>query len=159
MTETNSEVSFELFVALKKDPLYSKLIDEIISRESHSIDPEFLGFVKTYKLLSDLIPKDRTIYDLGCASAIQSYYFRDHHKYVGVDLLSKPNERLITPNSIHYKMSISEFFGNHPIDICHFAICNYVPPWHNDNEELVRQNTRHLFVFYPLKRDDTKLVV
>lgn len=34
-----------------------------------------------------------------------------------------------------------------------FAICSYVPPWHDDNEELVRRAFKHLFVFYPTSGD------
>lgn len=30
-----------------------------------------------------------------------------------------------------------------------FAICSYVPPWHNDNQAIVRENFKHLFVYYP----------
>jgi len=114
------------------------------------IEPAFLGFVSTYLLLSFLIPKHFTVIDLGCAYAPQCFYFSDHKQYIGVDL--SVENRFHTDNSIMYIMSISDFIEDYielfDLDTT-FAICNYVPDWRNDNMELVRENFRNVFVFYP----------
>jgi len=40
-----------------------------------------------------------------------------------------------------------------------FAICALVPPWHDDNEKLVRNAFEHLFVYYPHNDDCEKPVI
>ena len=117
------------------------------------IDEEFMGFTEVYEHLSKIIPKKRIIVDLGCAYAPQAVYFRNHKKYIGIDLDSFETPRVNTPNSEHYKMTIREWIEKelpkyNQDDL--FAICSYVPPWHDDNEKLVRDNFRHCFVYYPV---------
>jgi len=47
--------------------------------------------------LAALIPLHFTVVDLGCAYAAQSYYFRRHWKYIGVDGWAK--DRIAAPNT------------------------------------------------------------
>lgn len=119
------------------------------------IDGEFMGFTDIYEHLSKIIPKHRIIVDLGCAYAAQAVYFLEHKKYIGVDLPSFDTPRPITPNAQYDIMTIREWIEKelpkYDKDEL-FAICSYVPPWHDDNERLVRENFRHVFVYYPTGR-------
>ena len=152
MSCIHTKVSVRLYRSLKADPFYSPQIDRVM-REDMEFCPEFLGFVSYYYFLSKVIPRDRVVYDMGCCNACQAYYFRNHHAYVGVDLLVKVEDRIAPPNATHYQMPISKFLETAQIDPVHFAICNYVPPWHDDNELLVRTKFKHMFVYYPESRE------
>jgi len=119
------------------------------------IDGEFLGFTEIYKNLAEIIPKERIIIDLGCAYAPQAVYFTEHKKYIGVDVSDCPKVK--TNNSEYYIMKIQDFIEKELPKIKDenlFAICSYVPPWHGDNEKLVRENFRHCFIYYPDRRDN-----
>jgi hypothetical protein len=114
------------------------------------IGPDFLGFVDIYRNLAEIIPTHYTVVDLGCAYAPQSWYFRAHKKYIGVDLCV--TERFAQGNSEHFKGTIRQFIndGLPLLDLdTSFGICSYVPPWHDDNAALVRAAFRHCFVYYP----------
>lgn len=113
------------------------------------IDGEFMGFTDIYENLAKIIPKQRTVIDLGCAYAPQAVYFQDHQKYIGVDISDCPKVK--TKNSEYYNISIRKFIEEELPKLKDeniFAICSYVPPWHDDNEKLVRENFKHLFVYY-----------
>lgn len=119
------------------------------------IDYEFMGFTETYKALASIIPRHFTVIDFGCAFAPQSFYFKDHRRYIGVDVGSL--DRFHAENTEHYQCSIQEFICNsgmykspHPSEI--FAICNYVP---DDNAAcLVRYTFPNVYTFYPSRGDD-----
>ncbi len=136
-----------------KDSLPLKTqIEKLVEDNSADIEPDFLGFLGTYYYLSHIIPHDRIIYDMGCAYGIQAWFFRNHKKYIGVDVLT--TSFFIQPNAECHTMTIKDFLAQHGIESPHFAICNYVPHWYDDNEKIVRDNFRHLFVFYPEGGDD-----
>lgn len=126
-------------------------IDRVMATDaSCEINPEFLGFVTIYRNLAEVIPRHYTVVDLGCAYAPQSWYFRDHKAYVGVDIMT--DVRFATPNTIHHKSTIGEFIDAEcpQLDLdTTFGICSYVPPWGADNGALTRATFRHCFVFYP----------
>jgi len=113
------------------------------------LDPGFLGFVGIYYNLSKIIPLDRTIYDMGCCHGFQAWFFRHHNKYIGVDLLTLEEDRLETKNSLNIQSSIGEYCKDFIPESPHFAICNYVPPWHDDNEKITKDTFKHVFIFYP----------
>ena len=120
------------------------------------IDGDFLGFTEIYSRLAEIVPKGRIIVDLGCAYAPQAVYFTEHKKYIGVDISDCP--KVNTNNSEYHKMTIKEFVEKELPKIKDenlFAICSYVPPWHDDNEKLVRENFRYCFVYYPDSRDNS----
>ena len=157
MEKDTIAINTELWEQLQSDPTYKKQLNKIMKTELNELNPEFLGFVQFYYYLSLILPKNRTIYDLGCANAPQSYYFKDYKQYIGVDLLTNTNCRIRTPNSTHYKTSIDEYIKKHKIEECHFAFCCYVPPWRNDNEKLVREHFKHIFVYYPMNTLETHI--
>ena len=116
------------------------------------IDGEFMGFTDIYKHLAQIIPKSRIIVDLGCAYAPQAIYFTEHRKYIGVDLPYFKTPRVNTKNSEYCEMSIKEWiekelpkYNKEEL----FAICSYVPPWHDDNQKLCRENFLDMFAYYP----------
>ena len=135
----------ELLDLLPKDQ-----IKEVFSQKHCDIDLEFVGFIEVYKALSQIIPVDFTVVDLGCAYNPQCYYFKDHYKYIAVDLGNL--KRFKMNNCKIYEMSIDNFIHNHisELDLSKtFAICSYVPPWRLDNMKLVREHFKNVFTFYP----------
>ncbi|HDZ38633.1 MAG TPA: hypothetical protein ENH62_10160 [Marinobacter sp.] len=124
--------------------------ERVMSSNLCDIDPEFLGFVDIYKHLSEIIPLDFTVVDLGCAYAPQAFLFEHHRAYIGVDI--SDCQRFKAKNSTHHQMPIIEFLGKHGSCLrkeTTFAICSYVPPWHDDNMKLVREFFINVFTFYP----------
>ena len=127
--------------------LYKKYPDQwqrVIGQDMCDIDGSFLGFVMTYKNLAELIPLDWTVYDFGCAYAPQAYYFRKHHRYVGID--SGVRERFAFENTSHHSVPISEFLSRHATGKKEFAICNFVP---SHEVDLVKEKFKDLFIYYP----------
>lgn len=139
------------------EELMTNLNDEqkhnVFTSERCSIDGEFIGFIEHYHALHNVIPKDWTVIDLGCAYAPQSYYFKDHKAYIGVDSLVDIRHRFYTENTTHIVSTIEEFIQN--IDAMEldlnevFAICSYVPNWEAKNRELVRHHFENVYTFYP----------
>ena len=125
---------------------HQKEMDRIIDENAGELQGDFLGFTDTYKHLAQLIPKDWTIVDLGCAYGFQSYYFRKHEKYIGVNLTDKFFRGIA--NAEFFKMSIKEYLekGHYPNEKV-FAIVNYVPDW--EATELVKEHFQDLFIYYP----------
>lgn len=124
--------------------------DRVFGQDMCDIDTEFLGFTNIYEALSEIIPTHWTIVDLGCAYSPQAWLFRNHKAYFGVDYGVK--ERFIAPNTTHFEGTIREFIERHISDFDQattFAICSYVPPWHDDNMKLARDSFKNVFTYYP----------
>jgi hypothetical protein len=145
-----------LFKGLMSDPHTKKQTLRILDENCCDVSPDCLCTAHMYYHLSKIIPKNRTIFDLGCAEAFQAWFFRNHKAYVGVDILCKIKDRISLPNTRHHMCSIENFIQSHcreEREDPHFAICCYVPPWNQNNEELVREHFDHVFVFYPSPKD------
>lgn len=119
---------------------------------SAELDFTFLGFEDIYKDVLNFAPKDKMIIDLGCGYAAQSYYFREHEKYIGVDACGNSDTVIHTENSEFYFMSIQDFIkdvlpvlGIDPKDV--FAVCSYVPD--KAARELVAGTFPYCRVYYP----------
>lgn len=116
---------------------------------------DFLGFCDTYYHLSMIIPKDWVVIDFGAANNPQSYFFTEHLKYIAVNPISdipEENGMFCPPNCEIYRMTTGEFLKSmdYPKEKV-FAICNYVPNWHDENSrELVRKNFENCYTFYPI---------
>jgi hypothetical protein len=135
-----------LLQALMRDPFYLPQLNAILEAGDGDIQPDFLGFTSTYRHLALMIPLHWTVVDFGCSYAAQSYYFRKHKKYIGVD--GWATTRIAASNTEHRSMTIEaylkhyrEFEGKGPV----FAICNYVPT----STAALRAAYTSLFVFYP----------
>lgn len=132
-----------------------KKLDYVFKKSSTcgaECDSSFLGFENIYRAVKSIVPEYKVIIDLGCCYAFQSWYFRDHKKYIGVDNGIQDKIVLHTKNSKFYFMSIQKFIsevfpklGYEKEDV--FAICSYVP------DEEARRMTREFFpyclVYYP----------
>ena len=124
--------------------------EEVMGQDECELDCEFMGFLDIYKPLSLLIPKDYTIIDFGCNLSAQCFFFANHKKYIGVDTCDL--KRFHADNTEHYFKSIQQFIkedlpklkGN---NLEYYAICSYVPD--ETATELVRQNFKNVFCFYP----------
>lgn len=126
-----------------------------VFKESYSIaaecDHSFLGFEDVYKAVSNFVPEDMIIVDLGCAYAAQAFYFLEYEKYIGVENGLFDDIHFETPNMVFYKESIQEFISklkerNINASKC-FAICSYVPD--KEAEKLVRNTFPKCLVYYP----------
>lgn len=148
---------------ISQHPELQAKLDELLDKAAdcdpdlYGLDPEFLGFLQQYYCLSQCIPKNRVIYDMGCNAAIQSVFFLEHAGYVGLDPVPI-EKRLHTPNSEHLQMCIQDFIhvqenghSRHELKHPNFAICNYVPPWWHGSSIPVRQfdGFDDVFTFYP----------
>ena len=49
------------------------------------LEGDFLCFSAIYGNLSEIIPKDKVVVDLGCNAGLQGYFFKDHKRYIGID--------------------------------------------------------------------------
>ncbi|MDM9643838.1 hypothetical protein, partial [Rhizobium sp. S163] len=117
MTRAALDPAFHL---MPKDQL-SRVFDQ----QDCDIDHEFLGFTNIYLALASIIPVHWTVVDLGCAFAPQALIFKDHARYVGVDMNTK--ERFSAPNTQHHSMPISAFLAKHLAEFDQnttFAICS-----------------------------------
>lgn len=127
----------------------------VLQQERCELEPGFLGFVDKYYALSMIIPKEATVIDFGCYLAAQSYFFKDHRDYIGVDEVTDM-QRFQPPNATHYYGRIQDFFGyDCPVpyqfnNMEYFAICNYV----TDSEacRMVRERFQNVFCFYPFSK-------
>lgn len=129
--------------------------DRVFNQNMCDIDYEFLGFTEIYERLAEIVPKHWTIVDLGCAYAPQAFLFKDHKAYVGVDVFEI--ERFEAPNTTLHQMTIREFLERHLSEFDQdttFAICSYVPPWHDDNMKLARESFKNVFTYYPARDPD-----
>lgn len=121
---------------------------ERVFRESYSaaaeIGPDFMCFEEPYQAAVRVADKDSIILDLGCAYALQAYYFTDCKQYIGVDMPMvrpehplnypniKPETRFHPDNARFYIMEIQQFIQTVlpklKLDMNHvIAVCSAVP--------------------------------
>lgn len=155
--ETNEEVSMYLLSVIPKVE-----IERVFSSDTRAeICGDFLGFVNTYFHLSKIIPKDFIIIDIGCGYNAQSYLFNEFQRVYAVNPLNEISgfhfEYFCAPNCTLFDMTAGEFIEqelpklNLDLKKC-FAICNYVPNWHNEKPmKLVAKTFPNHYVFYPKK--------
>lgn len=115
-----------------------------LSKGSGDIEPGFLGFMGTYKRLAELIPLDWDVYDLGCAYGFQSWFFKHHKRYIGVDY-SLP-VTFNYSNATWIQMDIHEYVKELSPGKKSFAILNCVP---NVNPRVVSQVFPFSYTYYP----------
>lgn len=116
------------------------------------MDCTYLGFEDVYKRVLEHVPKEYTILDLGCAYACQSWFFRDHAGYIGVDGWGNDDSVIHTENSRFYFMTIQDFVRDVlptlGVDLEKvFAVCSAVPDW--NAQALVKETFSSCLVWYP----------
>lgn len=136
----------KLLKYLPKDQVIS-----VMGQDMCELDYTFLGFTEIYEHLAKIIPVQFTIIDFGCYLAPQSYYFRKHKGYIGVDTTKL--RRFKFENTSHIAGTIQTFIqdilpacGSTNLDKT-FAICSYVPD--EEARRLVKESYKNIFVFYP----------
>ena len=126
--------------------------DEVF-KNSSEISPEFIGFIKQYKYLSEIIPKGFIVIDLGCGYNAQSFYFKNHKQYIAVDCF--PNLVCFkSENCLFHNITIHDFiFQILPtlnLDLERvFAICAYVPDWYGQNINLTKSTFKNVYTYDP----------
>lgn len=96
------------------DLIPRKKIDYVFKKSSTcgaECDYSFLGFENVYRAVKSIVPEDKVIIDLGCCYAFQSWYFRNHKKYIGVDNGIRDKIVLRTDNAEFYFTSIQKFIS------------------------------------------------
>lgn len=147
------EAHAALYRGIEGRPELEAQVGHILDGNGGDIDPSFLGFLGFYYSLAQVIPRGRVVYDLGCAYACQSWFFRDHAGYVGVDSSVPLADRLVLPGHAHFQADVVGFLEAEKLGGPSFAICNYVPLRSGDLAR-VKAAFDHLFVFYPDPRDE-----
>ena len=123
---------------------YNAVINQIMCEYEH----DFLGFLEVYKAVSMFVPKHRTIIDFGCYLSAQAYFFAEHRKYIGVDVVDL--KRFTTDNAEHHICTIQDYIKEHTEmanDDNVFAICSYVPD--REAQDLVRKTFKNCLIYYP----------
>lgn len=91
------------------------------------VDYLFGGMIDNYLAVSETIPKQFTIIDLGCGQAVQSWLFKDFHGYVGVEKKDVSKIGLPMPDAKYCTKTIQEFIKDDldkfDLSKC-YAICN-----------------------------------
>lgn len=150
---TNEELSKKILSEIPKE-----VLDEMHQNGSHffgECNYEFIGFMEAYYHLSFLIPKDWTVIDIGCAYNAQCYLFKEHKKYIAVDLSVPLKDMFCLDNTDCWNISsgkfISDILPTYHLDLDRtFAICNFVPDWNSESPiELVKSNFKNVYTFYP----------
>lgn len=136
--------------------LDKEMLRRVVDAQEMSLDFEFLGFTSVYRHLAHIVPLHFTIVDLGCNAACQSYYFRKHKGYIGIDRLAL-DARFRLPGHEHLVADAKDWVKDqadrsryYPM----FAISSYVPD--EELNLLIRAKFQDLFVFYPKSRMDTR---
>lgn len=136
-----------LFLQLNRN--YRDQFQKVMKSKRIQYEWDFLGFIEEYEALSKIIPKHFTIVDLGGYAGAQGYYFRNHKKYINVDLWE--GERFDFGNTDNYICEIDKWLESEnykELDLTRtFAICNYVPA----DSSTLRKKFKNLFVYYPSK--------
>lgn len=129
---------------------YPEMTKEIMSQDGCDIGPEFMCFCDIYLHLSQIIPKHWTVLDLGCAFAPQSWFFKDHAKYIGVD--PGKFKRFKTPNASFYEWTIAKFFNSKSSLKLNkdrtFGIMSHVPA-DDYSYFLAKAHLSNIFIYYP----------
>ena len=156
------------------DELIKKLtkseIDKIFSYEYCEYEYHFLGFLENYYDLKDLIPKDFTVVDVGCYLAIQSEYFKDHKRYIGIEPDVAPfsdaninehfhkneNSVFIRDTAKGFVTNFSDYAKKYDLDKDKmFIICSAVPAF--EETTLIEQNFPYIRIAYPGKKTIERL--
>jgi hypothetical protein len=128
---------------------YFDQLQRVFASEHCDIDPDFLGFVTTYRYLSELIPLHHTVLDIGCAFAPQGFYFRNHARYIGVDGFTPINDRFHFGNTEHIMSTSQEFFSHvKKLPRSTFVIANYMSASEHIVDE-IKLKSHNCFVYYP----------
>ena len=60
-------------------------LEKVFAYPFLEIDEGFIAFIETYKKVSDTLPKNFSVIDIGCYLGVQGDYFKDFDSYIGVE--------------------------------------------------------------------------
>lgn len=119
--------------------------ETIIRAYAGDIDNTFVGFLGIYMALSRIIPRDRVVYDVGCAYGFGAFFFQKHRRYVGICPSVPLTHRFPVGNGDHFLGTLADWSALYRPDPLHFAIHSYVPGACKE----VRSVFDDLFTYYP----------
>ena len=130
----------------------------LFSYSECEVEPEFLGFLENYKDISERVPKDFTIIDIGCYMAFQSDYYKEHERYIGVEPDVPLEYRLRQSNAVHYQQNAQQFVSevlpkliDDGLDLKKtFAVCSAVPDV--EAQKLVADTFPYHRIAYPSEK-------
>ncbi len=151
------ELSLELYKAIEQD--FPGQCKDVFNSHTCEIEPVFMGFVTQYYHLSQMIPKDYIILDMGCYASAQGYFFQDYRKYIGIDTYL--GKRFQFKNTINLVKDIGEVVDKWKdkknITNNTFVICNYVSALLGEKKnQAMRNSFCNIFNFYPTETRQSK---
>lgn len=155
--KTDEDLYYEDCIASLLPLIPDEEYHRIMSQKECELEHDFLGFINVYRPLSLVIPKHFTVIDFGCYVAAQSYYFKDHKRYIGVDVCKL--DRFTPKNADHYYMKIQDYMvkglprllAGTSLDSI-YAICSYVPD--RDATKMVRETFHNVTSYYPYENGE-----
>lgn len=137
-------------------------LNQKLSYGVSELEVDFLGFEYCYKAVSELLPHDYTVVDLGCYQAAQCYYFTDFTEYIGVDCYDQvytgemiPPLRFSAHNTKHYVKTIQQYLTGKPWDDSKtYFIMSAVPSI--QCELLMKRRAKNYLWWYPGEKPEAK---
>lgn len=137
----------------------SEETNRLFSYEKCEVAPDFLGFLENYKDISERLPKDFIIIDIGCYMAFQADYYKNFKDYIGVEPQTPLKYRLRQNNAEYYEQTAQQFVANtlpvlieNGLDLDKtFAVCSAVPD--EEARKLVAETFKYYRVAYPGEDD------
>lgn len=166
-----SKISHELYNNIKEE--YPEQIETAAKDDCAGLEV-FPGSMNCnevmYKALSITIPKTWTIIDIGCSYAAQAYHFKNHKKYIGIDItpvgfctdfknMEEGHFRFTFENTEHWVKNATDLTQKDIKDFDldkTFAILSYNPLWlAGKNTDKLKETQRiislfkNVYSFYP----------
>ncbi len=137
--------------------------DRLFSYDECELEPDFLGFLKNYKDISERLPKDFTVIDIGCYMAFQADFYKEHKSYIGIEPDVPIEYRLRQGNAEYYRLTAQQFISetlpkliNDGLDLKKtFAVCSAVPD--REAQRLVADTFPYHRIAYPSVKTVDKL--
>lgn len=136
-----------------------KEADRLFAYKFCEVDRQCLAFLENYKDISETLPVDFTVIDIGCYMAFQADYFKNFVCYIGVEPAIPIEYRLRQANAEYYKQTAQSFVAEtlpkliaNGLDMNKtFAICSGVPD--DEANKLIAETFRYFRIAYPGQED------
>lgn len=133
--------------------------DRLFAYEFCEVNRQFLAFLENYKDLSETLPADFTIIDVGGYMSFQADYFKHFARYISVEPAVPAEYRLRQANAVHYEQTAQSFVAETlPMLIADgldmnktFAICSGVPD--KNANKAVMNTFKYFRIAYPGCKD------
>lgn len=131
----------------------------LFAYEECEADADFFAFLENYKDLSEVLPKNFTIIDIGSCMSLQADYYKGFKRYIGVEPWVPLEFRLRQSNAEYYKQTAQLFVAETlpqliaaGLDLNKtFAVCSAVPD--KTAKALVAKTFKYFRVAYPGEDD------